>query len=202
MPPPWHLETDTTLVRKICVGPYENNAYVVACATTREAVIVDAAAETDRLVAATADVSPIAILTTHGHTDHVTAARQTSQRLGIPFLMQPADADIAGFEPDEPLEPGPFSVGRLSLDVVATPGHTPGSTCFMADGLVFSGDTLFPGGPGATAFPYSSFEQVVESIEQTLFALGDTTIVMPGHGLDTTIGTERPSLPAWRARGW
>lgn len=202
MPSPWHLKTEAVLVRKLCVGPYENNVYVVACRNTRQAVIVDASHEPDRLVAETSDVTPVSIITTHGHMDHVTGSHETGERLGIPVHLHAADIDLAGIAPDETLEPGPVTVGEMQLDVAHTPGHTPGSISIVFDGAVLSGDTLFPGGPGATRFPYSSFDQIMESLERELFTLPDETVVMPGHGLDTTIGAERPELDAWRARGW
>lgn len=202
MAQPWHHTTETLNVRKITVGPYENNVYVVACAETAEAVIVDAAAEPDRILAAVADVTPGAILTTHGHHDHIGAARAVASALDIPFCLHPADADIAGIEPDAPLDPGPIAVGTTSITALATPGHTPGSTSLVLDGAVLTGDTLFPGGPGATRFPYADFDTIIASIEQHLFTLEDATIVMPGHGLDTTVGTELPHLGEWITRGW
>jgi glyoxylase-like metal-dependent hydrolase (beta-lactamase superfamily II) len=97
-----------------------------------------------------------------------------------------------------------LEVGRLRLHTIATPGHTPGSMCFRIEGspVLLSGDTLFPGGPGATKFEGSSFEGIIESIDRRLFTLDANTIVMPGHGVDTTIATERPSLQSWVDRGW
>lgn len=201
MPQPWHHADDRLLVRKLCVGPMENNAYVVACAATREAALIDAAAETSRLLAAVADLEPRYILTTHGHWDHIQAAEAVRAALDVPLLIHPADVALAGIEPDAPLAAEPIELGNLTITVIPTPGHTPGSTCFGVDSLLFSGDTLFPGGPGATSGP-AAFATIMESLETTLFVHGDDTIVLPGHGLDTTIGAERPSLPTWRARGW
>lgn len=202
MTPQWHFSTERMRIRKVCVGPYENNAYVLACVATGKAVVIDAAADTDRLVAATAGLSVEAILTTHGHLDHVGAARKLAQALSVPFLLDPSDAAIAGTEPDGPLPEDTMELGDVRIEVRPTPGHTPGSTCFVTEGVVFSGDTLFPGGPGATRFPYSSFDQILQSIESQLLPLEDETIVMPGHGLDTTIGAERPAFDEWRNRGW
>ncbi len=198
---PAHHQDDRLLVRKICVGPLENNVYVVACAHTRKAVIIDAAAEPQRVVAAAADVEPVAILTTHGHHDHVGAVDEVRRRLGIPFRINAADAAKAGMPADIDFDDGDrIEVGKLAIEVRHTPGHTPGSCCFLVDGHLFSGDTLFPGGPGKTG-TRDAFEQVMRSL-QGLFTLPDDTIVHPGHGLDTTIGTERPSLPTWQARGY
>jgi glyoxylase-like metal-dependent hydrolase (beta-lactamase superfamily II) len=202
MTPHWHHTTATLAIRKLTVGPYENNVYVLACRTTGDAVIVDAAAEPDRILAATAGLTPIGIVTTHGHADHVGAAREVSRTLAVPFRLAEEDAAIAGMEPDEPLVPGTMTIGNTVVEVVPTPGHTPGSTSIVADGVVLTGDTLFPGGPGATRFPYSDFAQIMRSLRERLFTLDDATLVFPGHGLDTTIGAERPNLGEWQRRGW
>lgn len=198
----WHIETSHMKLRKVCAGAWETNAFVVVCAETGASVIVDAAADADRLVAATAGTAPEAVLTTHGHFDHVGAARPVADRLGIPFRLHPEDGDVFKVPPDEPLLPGAIAVGALELRVVHTPGHTPGSVVVVLDGIVLSGDTLFPGGPGATSGPGADFDTIMTSLDTSLFTLPDETIVMPGHGLDTTIGAERPSLEAWRSRGW
>jgi glyoxylase-like metal-dependent hydrolase (beta-lactamase superfamily II) len=202
MPIPWHYESGDALIRKVPVGGFENNVYVVACAATRQAIVVDAGFEPDRITAAVADVDPVAVLVTHGHTDHVAAARPTADRLRVPLLMHPEDAAIAGFEPDRALDPGPMTVGDLTVDVVHTPGHTPGSTCLLLPGVALTGDTLFPGGPGATRFRHSSFDAIIDSIASSLFTLEASTLVMPGHGLDTTVGAEAPKLEEWRERRW
>ncbi len=198
----WHYEDDEVRIRKLCVGSYENNVYIVADAGSDAAVVVDAAAEADRILAATADVAPIALLTTHGHFDHVGAATEVSTRLGVPFYLHEADAGIAGIAPDRPLEEGEMTVGGLTLRVIHTPGHTPGSMSIHAGGVVLTGDTLFPGGPGATHGVGAKFTEIIDSIEHRLFTLDPALLVMPGHGLDTTIGAERPSLEEWVRRGW
>lgn len=200
-PHPWHYSTDRVMIRKLCVGAWENNVYVVACRTSRNAVIVDAAAEPDRILSAARDLTPVAILTTHGHFDHVGAARYIADRLGIPFRLHHADAETFNLQPDASLPGGPIQVGEVVVEAVETPGHTPGSVCFIVDGVVLTGDTLFPGGPGATRGPGSDFGQIMDSVDG-LLAMPDETLVMPGHGLDTTIGTERSDAASWRARGW
>ncbi len=185
-------------IRKFCVGPLENNVYVVACRETSEAVIIDAADEADRILRETSDVMPVAILTTHGHWDHVQAAAEVAQRLDIPFRIHAADTELAGLDTTRPILPDErITVGVVSLHAVHTPGHTPGSTCFLVNGHAFTGDTLFPGGPGATR-DAAARAQALDGIERELFSLDDATLVHPGHGLDTTVGTERPHLAAWR----
>ena len=202
MAAPWHYTDEHVRIRKLCVGAYENNVYIVADAAGDTAVVVDAAAEADAIVAATADVAPIALLTTHGHFDHVGAAAEVSARLDIPFLLNPSDSELAGMAPDQPLEESELEVGSLTISVVHTPGHTPGSVCLIAGAVVLTGDTLFPGGPGATHGDSTRFAQITASIEHRLLTLPAATLVMPGHGLDTTIGTEAPSFDDWVQRGW
>ena len=199
---PWTIDTPTLRIRTFVVGPYENNVYVVADPTTQAAVIIDAADEAGVILEQVADVTPVAILTTHGHHDHVGAAPAVSEALGIPVHLHPADSELAGIDIDVPFATTAISVGSLRMETLHTPGHTPGSTCFLVGSVLLSGDTLFPGGPGATRFPYSSFAQIIESISRSLFTLPDETSVFPGHGRATTIATERPELGNWEARGW
>ena len=198
----WHFENDELRIRKAEVGSFENNTYVVACKQSGAAVIVDAATDADTVIDLADGTAPLAIWTTHGHADHVGAAREVAARLTIPIRLHAADWEICPIEVDEALEPGETSIGEAAVQLVHTPGHTPGSIVIVTAGAVLTGDTLFPGGPGATRFPYSDFDQIMDSLETKIFPLGDETIVMPGHGLDTTLGAERPALPEWRARRW
>lgn len=191
------------VIQVLAVGPYDNRSYVLSCPSTGKAVIIDAADEAARIIDACAGLEVAAVLTTHGHSDHIAALDDVQAQLKVPFHLHPADRDIAGRKPDEPLAHGQeIAIGEVNLHVLHTPGHTPGSVCFVVESGLFSGDTLFPGGPGATRWDYSSFGQIMDSIEQRLMTLPNTTIVYPGHGLGTTIGIERPQLASWRARGW
>jgi glyoxylase-like metal-dependent hydrolase (beta-lactamase superfamily II) len=190
-------------VRRLAVGPYDNRVYLVGDPETRDLVIIDAANEPGAILAAVEGWIPRAILTTHGHLDHVAAVPAVQEELGVPFRIHPADEEIAGRSADQPLTDGErIAVGGLNILAVHTPGHTPGSTCFELAPQLFTGDTLFPGGPGATRFEYSSFPQIMDSLEQRLFIMGDETVVFPGHGAETTLGAERAQLDEWRERGW
>jgi glyoxylase-like metal-dependent hydrolase (beta-lactamase superfamily II) len=197
----WH-DTDTE-VHKVVVGPYENNVFVVRCRHTGEAVMLDAANEHELLLDLCQALGVRTVLETHGHWDHiqaVPAVRDAGYQVGVTAedaAMLPSYDYL--LEDDTMIE-----VGRLKLHTITTPGHTPGSICFklVDKPLLFSGDTLFPGGPGATATELGDFDTIIESIDRRLFTLPADTIVLPGHGLDTTIGTERPSLQEWIDRGW
>ncbi len=199
----WEVEDSRLRVARLRVGPYDNDAYVVACARTGEAAVIDAAAEPDRILAACQGLQVTAILTTHGHSDHLQAVDPVREALGVPFRMHLADREIAGRDPDQPISDGEeIPVGEVLLHALHTPGHTPGSVTFVVEPFLFTGDTLFPGGPGATRWDYSDFGQIMDSIERRLMTYPDPTVVYPGHGEPTTLGSERPHLGEWRRRGW
>ena len=191
-------------IHRLVVGPMDNNVFVLRCRQSGEAVLVDAANEHDKLLELCRRLNVGKVLETHGHWDHiqaVPAVRDAGYEVGV-------TAEDAAMLPsyDFVLEDNSvIEVGDLRLHTAHTPGHTPGSMCFKIEGspVLLSGDTLFPGGPGATKFPGGDFPSIIRSIEDRIFAtLPPETIVMPGHGDDTTIGTERPHLQEWIDRGW
>lgn len=199
-----HYEDAATEIHRVVVGPVENNVYVVRCKATGEAALIDAANEHDKLLQLCQRLGVTTVLETHGHWDHigaVPAVREAGYQVGV-------TAEDASMLPsyDYLLEDDTIlPVGRLRLRTIATPGHTPGSICFALEGspVLFSGDTLFPGGPGATRFPGGDFPTIISSIDRRLFApLPADTLVLPGHGRDTTIGVEQPHLQEWVDRGW
>ena len=196
-----HYEGPDLIVRKLEVGTMENNVYVLECPDTHESFIVDGCFEADQIVAAADGTKVVGILQTHGHFDHVQALAELKQELGVPVHAHPADeypVDI-----DVVLGDGDtLKLGERTITVLHTPGHTPGSVCFSSGGQLISGDTLFPGGPGNTWSNKEAFDLIIESISTKLFALPDETRVYPGHGADTTIGSERPHLQEWIDRGW
>lgn len=195
-------ETEGALaITKLSVGPFDNNVYVVRCAQTNNALLVDGAADAQRLLEEVRGVRLVGIVQTHGHPDHVQALPKLRKTLNVPVLAHPADASKMPV-PTQPLADNQsLKVGTIEVSVLHTPGHTPGSLCFLAGRTLFSGDTLFPAGPGDTGGKPAAFRQIMESLDR-LFALPDETRVCPGHGLDTTIGREREYVPVWRARGW
>jgi glyoxylase-like metal-dependent hydrolase (beta-lactamase superfamily II) len=198
-----HWEGEGAEVHKVVVGPMDNNVFVLRCTGTGEAVLVDAANEAERILGMAEELNVGRVLTTHGHWDHIQAVpqvREAGYRVAV-------SADDAGMLPgyDDVLEDDTtLEVGRLRLRTILTPGHTPGSICFRLEGqpLLFSGDTLFPGGPGNTDRDPERFATILKSIERRLFPQGDDVQVLPGHGDDTTIGTEKPYFDEWAERGW
>ncbi len=188
-------------VDRLITGPLDNNVYIVTDDETSASLIVDAADDAPMILEAVGDRTVVAIATTHGHWDHHGAAAAVAEGLGVPVLLHGADRAITDLVAD-PLEPGDLPVGSTSVQVVHTPGHTPGSVCLLVGDVALTGDTLFPGGPGATRFPYSDFDQIIDSIRRELFSLPESTLVLPGHGAPTSIGTERPQLQDWIDRRW
>jgi glyoxylase-like metal-dependent hydrolase (beta-lactamase superfamily II) len=196
-----HYEGDDLIVRKIEIGEYENNVYLLECPTTHDALLIDGCFEADTLIKGAEGANIVAIVQTHGHFDHVQALAELKERLRVPVYAHPAEE--YPIEIDEKLSDGDtITFGERSVTVLHTPGHTPGGVCLLYGRHLVSGDTLFPGGPGNTWKDPKKFAQIIESIETKLFVLPDETAVYPGHGKDTTIGTERPQLQEWKDRGW
>lgn len=188
-------------VTKLSVGTFDNNVYVITCLATGEELIVDGAAEPEWILQTVASARVVGIVQTHSHPDHVQALPALVSALDAPVYAHQADGTRMPV-PTQPLAEGDLvRVGDLDVRVMHTPGHTPGSLCFLLGRHLFSGDTLFPGGPGNTFGRRDDFETIMASLDR-LFALPDDTLVLPGHGADTTIGHERPDLESWRARGW
>jgi glyoxylase-like metal-dependent hydrolase (beta-lactamase superfamily II) len=199
-----HYEDSQAEIHRLVVGPMDNNVYVLRCKATGEAVLLDAANEHDKLLELCRRLDVRKVLETHGHWDHIQAV-PAIRDAGYDVGVTAADAAMLPsydfvLEHDTVID-----VGRLRLHTIATPGHTPGSMSFLVEGspVLFSGDTLFPGGPGNTKFEGGDFPTIIRSVEERLFSpLPADTIVMPGHGLDTTIGAESPHLQEWIDRGW
>ncbi len=200
-----HYEDDQIEIHKLVVGPVDNNVFVLRCRHTGDAVLLDAANEHDQLLPLAERLGVKRVLETHGHWDHIQAVpamREAGYEVAVTAADAPRLADV-GY--DVFLTDGQVvEVGNVRLHGIHTPGHTEGSICFRVEGspILFSGDTLFPGGPGNTKFPGGDFPTIIRSLETRLFSLPDELRVLPGHGDDTTIGNEKPHLQEWIDRGW
>ena len=185
----------------------DNNVWIVG--DDREVVVIDAAHDAEKIAAAVGDRRVVAVVCTHAHDDHVNSAPALADLFGAPILLHPAEAPLWEMThpdraPDAELAEGDLiTVGGVALHVRVTPGHSPGSTCLYAPELatVFTGDTLFHGGPGATGRSFSDFATIVASIRERLLTMPAGTVVRTGHGDPTTIGAELPHLEEWIARG-
>jgi glyoxylase-like metal-dependent hydrolase (beta-lactamase superfamily II) len=184
----------------------DNNVWLVGDET--QVLVIDAAHDHEPILAAIGDRQVVAIVSTHGHNDHINAAAALAGATGAPILLNPADRMLwdtvyPDRAPDGELVDGQMlEAGGVTLQVLATPGHSPGGCCLLAEdeGVVFSGDTLFNGGPGATGRSFSDYPTILDSIEHRLFVLPPATRVLTGHGDETTIGAEAPQLEEWRQR--
>jgi glyoxylase-like metal-dependent hydrolase (beta-lactamase superfamily II) len=199
-------------IAKLAVGPMDNNAYLLTCTQTGEAVLIDAANEAGRLLELIGPVPVRTIVTTHQHWDHWQALAEVQAATGAEVAAHPEDAPGLPVAVTALVRDGDrVPVGNASISVIHLRGHTPGSIALGYDGggalaespHLFTGDSLFPGGPGNTDRDPARFGQLMDDLEERVFArLPDGTWVYPGHGKDTTLGAERPHLAQWRARGW
>jgi glyoxylase-like metal-dependent hydrolase (beta-lactamase superfamily II) len=204
-------EIDGLAVTKIAVGPMDNNAYLLRCASTGQGLLIDAANEPGRLIELIGDVPVGTIVTTHRHADHWQALWEVQQHTGAAAVAHPADADELPVTVTRRVEHGEvLRFGDCEVSVIHLRGHTPGSIAILYDasgGLagephVFTGDSLFPGGVGKTVTP-ETFTSLLNDVTERIFGpLPDATWVYPGHGRDTTLRAERPHLTEWRERGW
>ena len=200
-----HWSNSDLEVHKVVVGPFENNVFVLRCKATGEGVLIDAANEHERLLELCEQLGVKRVLETHGHWDHIQAIpamREAGYEVAVTRADAPRLADVGYdvFIDDKEV----IEIGRLRLHAIHNPGHTEGSISFQVANtpLLFTGDTLFPGGAGNTTLEGGDFATIIQSVEQKLFVFPDDTIVLPGHGANTTIGTERPHLQEWVDRGW
>jgi glyoxylase-like metal-dependent hydrolase (beta-lactamase superfamily II) len=185
----------------------DNNVWLIG--DDHEVLVIDAAHDANAILAAVGERRVVAVVCTHGHNDHINAAVEVAAAKNAPIALHPADTmlwqeEYDDLRPDIDMADGSgFDVAGTGVAVLHTPGHSPGGVSLYAPDLVavFSGDTLFHGGPGATGRSYSDFPTIIDSIHRHLLALPTSTVVHPGHGADTTVGAEAPALAEWIARG-
>ncbi|GAA1857731.1 MBL fold metallo-hydrolase [Asanoa iriomotensis] len=195
-------------ITKLSVGPMDNNAYLLECVSTGDLLLIDAANEAPRLLELVGGRPLSAVVTTHQHMDHWVALEEVVAATGARPLAHPDDAEGLPITTSPVVEGDRIPVGDCALEVIHLVGHTPGSIALLyrdpsGTPHLFTGDSLFPGGVGNTHDDPEAFNSLIGDVEHKLFdALPDDTWFYPGHGKDSTLGAERPSLPEWRARGW
>jgi glyoxylase-like metal-dependent hydrolase (beta-lactamase superfamily II) len=201
-------EAGDLVITKVAVGPMSNNAYLLRCGLTGEQALIDAADEPDTLFGVIGDRGLARIVTTHWHPDHWQALSSVVEATGAETIASDVDAEHIPVTTTNPVTDGArVRVGSCELEVIGIAGHTDGSIALAyddPDGTVhlFTGDSLFPGGPGRTTRP-ADFKSLMDDLESQVFGrFSDDTWVYPGHGNDTTLGVERPELAEWRERGW
>lgn len=190
---------------KLSVGPMDNNAYLLTCTTTGESILIDAANDAERLLEliGTAPAGITAVVTTHRHQDHWVALQDVVTATGAASLAHAADAPALPVVTGTLADGDTVTLGDCALSVIHLVGHTPGSIALYHDGHLWTGDALFPGGVGNTRGDKANFESLINDVTTKIFdRFPDETEFHPGHGKDSTLGTERPALPEWRARGW
>jgi hydroxyacylglutathione hydrolase len=187
-------------IDRLTLGPYETNAYIAVCLETQESLIVDAPARASAIIASLKGTKPRYILLTHDHFDHTGVITSLRSRLKVPLAAHPLDSLQLKTPPEITMEDGDrLKLGKLEIRVLHTPGHTPGSLCFVIGQYVFVGDTIFPGGPGHTETP-EDFQQILKSITEKIFSLPDDTILFPGHGDSTTVKKAKEEYAAFTSR--
>lgn len=188
---PLFYEDAEIRVYKTSCGPYDNNAYLVVSPKTGESVIIDAPMGPAELLEEARDTHVKAILITHNHQDHLVGLKEIVEATAAPVAAHAEDAEAL----TEPVgflvaDGDSVKVGNLEIRVIHTPGHTPGSVCYLVGKHLFSGDTLFPGGPGRSRSP-EHLQRILQSITERLFTLADDTLLLPGHGLDSTLSASK-----------
>jgi hydroxyacylglutathione hydrolase len=193
-------EDEALWIERLELGPFGTNAYIVACRETRHSALIDAPGEAEVITDKLGNTIPRFILLTHNHIDHVGALAQLRADLKLPLAAHVADAGMLAPPPEMMLSDGDtVRLGRLSLEVLHTPGHTPGSLCFRVGTFLLSGDTIFPGGPGRTNSP-AELQQLIRSITGRLFLLPDDTQIYPGHGQSTVLKKEKDEFAVFASR--
>jgi len=193
-------EDNIIRIEKFELGPFGTNAYIVTCHVSRYSALIDAPAEGNIIKGKLKNTIPQYILLTHNHMDHTGALSQLRAELKIPLAAHDSDARNLTPPAEILLNNGDMvSLGEIEFTVLHTPGHTPGSLCFLVGHYLISGDTIFPGGPGRTSTPYD-FKQIINSITEKIFVLPDDTQIYPGHGNSTVLKNEKKEFDIFTSR--
>ena len=191
---------DDIQIERLELGPFGTNAYIVICQKSRDSMVIDAPAEASTIMERLQGTTPKYILLTHNHMDHLLALAELHSTLKVPLAAHALDTQGLPSPPEILLNDGDtISLGNLKFEVLHTPGHTPGGLCFKAGRYLISGDTIFPGGPGATGSP-DAFKQIIKSITEKIFVLPDDTQIYPGHGDATVLKKEKDEFAVFSSR--
>ena len=186
------------MLRKIVVGPYHSNCYILGCKKTMEGLVIDPGDEVFRIVKTVAETGLEIryILITHGHIDHVGGVGELKKVTGAPVYIHPLDIPGLGFRPDGQVSEGKdLQLGTYMIKVLHTPGHSPGSVCYHAPGAVFTGDAIFAGSIGRTDFPGGDHQRLIEGVRSKIFSLDGNLRIYPGHGPASIVHRERRTNP-------
>lgn len=187
-------------IDRMALGPYETNCYLMVCRRTGESLVVDAPGGASEIIEGLKGTKPRYILLTHDHLDHTGVLDSLRSQLKIPLATHLGNTHQLKTPPEIILEDGGrLALGELNIEVLHTPGHTPGSLCFKIGKIVIAGDTIFPGGPGKTNSP-ANFRQILSSITEKIFKLPDDTVLFPGHGPETTVAKAKEEYAVFASR--
>jgi glyoxylase-like metal-dependent hydrolase (beta-lactamase superfamily II) len=194
------VKDDSIQIERLSLGSFGTNSYLLICQKTGASAIVDAPGDAEKVIKQLDGTHPKYILMTHNHMDHIDALAALKSAFNVPLAAHEDDAGVLPVKPEQFLnDDDTISFGEIQIKVLHTPGHTPGSLCFLTDSYLISGDTIFPGGPGKTWSP-EDFKKIVESLTNKIFTLPDETQVYPGHGDATVIKKEKYEFEVFSSR--
>jgi len=195
------VEESGVRISRLRLGPWDTNAYVVVCLETQMSLVIDAPAKANKIIGELKGTTPQHVFLTHNHIDHIGALAELRNKLKVPLGCHPLDAPAMASSPEIRLNGGErLELGKLKAEVIHTPGHTRGSLCFRLGKYLFSGDTIFPGGPGNTRSS-GDFNEIVRSISERIMVLPDETVIYPGHGEPTVLKKEKDQFTTFIAKG-